>query len=165
MKLAVISTLAFALAASIPAWATVSSDDASFVQSAQQDVLGNYALASLARGKAQDPSAKALADQVASNAAQASIFIKAYAKKNGVTLESQPSIHASNQYSNISSEKGPAFDKGFAQAIYVDTNMSLDTYKDEATSGNDPALREFAKKQLAAMQQYAKTAQKLAPPQ
>lgn len=157
--------LAFALATSIPAWAAVSSDDASFVQSAQQDALGNYALASLARGKAQDPSAKALADQVASNATQASIFIKSYAKTHGVALENQPSIHASNQYSNISSEKGSAFDKGFAQAIYVVTNMSIDTYKDEAANGSDPALREFAKKQVAAMQQYSKTAQKLAPPQ
>jgi predicted outer membrane protein len=157
--------LAFALATGAPTWAAVSSDDASFVQSAQQDVLGNYALASLARNKAQDPSAKALADRVAANAAQASIFIKSYAKTHAVALESQPSIHASNQYSNISSEKGPVFDKGFAQAIYVDANMALDTYKDEAASGSDPALRDFAKKQLAAMQQFSKTAQKLAPPQ
>lgn len=163
MRLAVISTLAFVLAASIPAWSAVSSDDASFVQSAQQHVLGQYALAALARGRAQDPGAKALAEQVAANAAQASLFIKSYAKTHAVTLSNQPSLHASNQYSNISSEKGTSFDHGFAKAIYVDANMSIDDFKDEASHGSDPALRDFAKKQLAALQQFSKTAQKIAP--
>jgi len=163
MKLAVISTLAFALATSIPAWAGTSSDDASFVQSAQQHVLGQYALAALARGRAQDPTAKALAAQVAANAAAASIFIKSYAKAHDVTLSNQPSLHASNQYSKKKKKKGSAFDHKFAQAIYVDANMTIDDFKDEAAHGSDPALRAFAKKQLAALQQFSKTAQKLAP--
>lgn len=163
MRLAVISTLAFALATSVPAWSSVSSDDASFVQSAQHDALGQYALAALARGRAQTPTAKALADQIAANAKAANDFITTYAKTHAVTVDNQPSTRADNQYSNISSDKGAQFDKEFANAIYIDANISLDTYQDEAAHGSDPALRDFAKKQLAALQQFSKTAQKLAP--
>lgn len=163
MRLAVISTLAFALATSVPAWSAVSSDDASFVQSAQHDALGQYALASLARGKAANPTAKALADQIAANAKAANDFITTYAKTHAVPIDNQPSTRADNQYSNMSSDKGPQFDKEFANAIYIDANISLDTYQDEAAHGSDPALRAFAKKQLAALQQFSKTAQTLSP--
>lgn len=165
MRIAIICTLAFsvALAASVPAWSAVNSDDASFVQTAQHDALGQYALASLARGRASNPSAKALADQVVTNATAANDFIKSYAKTHDVSLDNQPSTRADNQYSNISSDKGSQFDKEFANAIYIDANISLDSYQDEAAHGSDPALRAFAKKQLAAYQQFSKTAQKLAP--
>lgn len=163
MRLAIISTLAFALATSMPAWSAVNSDDASFVQTAQHDALGQYALASLARGKAQSPAAKTLAVQIATNATQANDFIREYAKTHAVTLDNQPSTRADNQYSNISSDKGPQFDKEFGNAIYIDSNISLDAYQDEAAHGSDPALRAFAKKQLAAYAQFSKTAQKLSP--
>jgi putative membrane protein len=163
MRLAVISMLAFALATSVPAWSAVSSDDASFVQSAQHDALGQYALASLARSRAQNPTAKNLADEVATNAEDANDFIKSYAKTHSVTLDNQPSTRADNQYSNMQSDKGQQFDKEFANAIYIDSNISLDTYQDEAAHGSDPALRAFAKKELATLQQLSKTAQKLSP--
>ncbi len=155
--------LAFALATSVPAWSAVSSDDASFVQSAQHDALGQYALAALARGRAQNPTAKSLADQVAANAKDANDFIKTYAKTHAVSLDNQPSTRADNQYSNISSDKGSQFDKEFANAIYIDSNMSIDSYQDEAAHGSDPALRAFAKKEVATLQRFSKTAQKLSP--
>jgi putative membrane protein len=163
MRLAVISTLAFALAASMPAWAAVSSDDASFVQSAQQYALGQYALATLAQGRAQNPTAKTLAQEVAANATEANDFIKSFAKTHDVSLDNQPSTRADNQYSNIQTDKGSEFDKEFASAIYVDANMSLDAYQDEAEHGTDPALRAFAKKELAKLEQFSQTAHKLAP--
>lgn len=157
--------LAFTLATSVPAWSAVSSDDASFVQSAQHDALGQYALAALARGKAQNPTAKNLADEIAANSKEANDFIKTYAKTHSVTLDNQPSTRADNQYSNMQSDKGQQFDKEFASAIYIDANISLDTYQDEAVHGSDPALRAFAKKQLATYQQFSKAAQKLSPQQ
>jgi putative membrane protein len=163
MRLAVISTLAFALATSMPAWPAMSSDDASFVQSAQHDALGQYALAVLARSKAENPTAKTLAVRVATNATAANDFIKTYAKTHAVPLDNQPSTRADSQYSNMQSDKGPQFDKEFASAIYIDSNISLDTYKDEAAHGSDPALRAFAKKQVAEFEQFSKTAQKLSP--
>jgi putative membrane protein len=163
MRLAVISTLAFALAAGVPATAAVTSDDTSFVQSAQHEALGQYALAALARSKAQNPSAKSLASQIADNATQANNFIQTYAKSHSVALDNRPSVRADNQYSNISSDKGSAFDREFASAIYIDANIALDNYKDEAAHGSDPALRAFAKKQASALEAFVKTAQKLAP--
>jgi predicted outer membrane protein len=146
-----------------PALAALSSDDASFVQSAQQYALGDYALATLARSKAEEPTAKSLGAEIASNAAQANDFIRAFAKSHDVSLDNKPSVRADTQYGNISSDSGRAFDKDYANAVYTDTSIALSTYRDEAAHGSDPALRTFAKRQLSAMEQFSKTAQKLAP--
>lgn len=155
-------SLAFVTAATATAWAAVSSDDASFVQSAQHEALGEYAIAALARGNAQNPDVKALAAQVASNSAQANDFIRSYAKKNGVDVDNKPSVRADNQYGNIQGEKGSAFDKDFANALHLDAEMAQSDYQDEIARGSDPALKAFAKQQLQALQRIASEADKIA---
>ena len=162
MRLAIVTILAWALAAA-PVRAAVSSTDASFVQDAQTNALGNYALASVARGKTLSPQAKSLAQQVAADAARTTDFIRTYAKSHGVSLDNKPSIQADSQYGNISSDKGSSVDRDFAQAIYIDSNIALDTYRDEAAHGSDPALRNFAKQQVSALERFAKTARKISP--
>jgi hypothetical protein len=67
------------------------------------------------------------------------------------------------QYGNMSSDSGKTFDTEFAKAIYVDSSMAIDDFKDYAAHGSDPVLREFAKKQVTVLTQFAGTAQKLAP--
>ena len=141
--------------------AAVSSDDTSFIQSAQGDALGQYALASLAQNKTQDPKLKSLAEQIAMNANKANDFIKNYAKTHDVEVDNKPSLRATSQYGDISSLKGSSFDQTFANDIRIDTNIAQSDYQDEAQSGTDPALKAFAKQQLALLQQEASAAGKL----
>ncbi|HET9030798.1 MAG TPA: DUF4142 domain-containing protein [Candidatus Aquilonibacter sp.] len=138
-----------------------SSDDSSFVVKAQQDVLGQYALAALARGKAGDANAKALANAVASNADHANIWLKKYAKAHNVQLEDKPSMRASAQYGELQSSKGSSFDKYFARDINVDAQMQLGRFQDAASSASDPALKTFAKQQAAKLEQFSAQAQKM----
>ncbi|HVA33094.1 MAG TPA: DUF4142 domain-containing protein [Candidatus Baltobacteraceae bacterium] len=158
--LSVLAAVAFVFGASVPAFA-LGSSDASFVQTAQRDALGNYALAALARGKAQEPSAKALAAQLLTDASQASRFVKSFASAHGLKLDGKPALRADNQYANISSSSGKNFDKAFANAIHIDANVSLYTYQQEAAHGSDPALRSFAKHQVEVLRHVAAAAKKL----
>jgi predicted outer membrane protein len=155
--------LAISMAAVGAAGAAISSDDASFVTTSQRMALGAYALASLAQKQAQTPTAKTLAKQVLTNSASATAFLKSYASSHNVQLDNKASLNALNQYGNIASAKGAAFDKAFGNAMHIDAKIAMDTYKDEAAHGSDPALRNFAKKQLAALQDVAAKAKKLAP--
>lgn len=161
MRLLVFGMLAFALTVSGPAAAALSSNDQSFVQDAQHDTLGVYAIASLAKNKAQDSTAKDLAAKALANASVATNFIRKYAATHGVQTDNKPSLQADNQYGDLSSSKGKNFDQTFASAMKVDANFAIDTYQDEAQHGSDPALRNFAKQQLSAMQQLAAEAAKI----
>ena len=132
------------------------------MQSAQHEALGEYAIAALARGNAQNPDVKALAAQVASNSAQANDFIRSYAKKNGVDVDNKPSVRADNQYGNIQGEKGSAFDKDFATRSISMPKWRKATTKTRSRRGSDPALKAFAKQQLQALQRIASEADKIA---
>lgn len=138
-----------------------SSDDSSFVSAAQQDILGQYALAALARSKASSPTTKSLADAMASNADKANTWLKKYATSHNVSLPNKPNVRTSVQYGSLQTAKGARFDKLFGRDINVDAQMQLGTFQDAASSASDPALKSFAQKQVELLQKYSSEAQKL----
>lgn len=141
--------------------AAVSSGDASFAASAQQSALGQYALAAVARSKAAAPTTKWLASKVADDASEATAFLRAYASKHHIALDNKLGLRASVQYGNILADSGRALDQDFASAIYIDANMALSNYQDEASHGSDRELRAFAKRQVSQLEQFAAVAEKL----
>lgn len=155
------AALTLIAATTYPAAAAVSSNDADFVQTAQHEALGEYALASLAKNKAQDPAAKALAQKVLANAGQVNTFIKTFASSHAVPTDNKPSVRADEQYGNISSASGKSFDQAFANVVRIDVNIAIDTYQDEAHNGADATLRNFAKQQVAVLQQIVTASDKL----
>ena len=163
MKPFVFGTLALSACVALsPAAAPAASGsaDTSFVQTAQGEALGQFALASAARSKAQAPALRSLADQIAANADKANKFLSTYAKTHNVSVDNKPSLRATSQYGDIADLKGKDFDSAFAKAIKIDANIALSDYQDEAKSGSDPTLRDFAKQQAAELQQEISTASK-----
>jgi putative membrane protein len=156
------TTLALAAAAGTTGvQAAAASPDADFVKSAQQHALGQFALGSLAAGKAQDAKVKSLAQLLASNASKANTFIKSYAAAHNVSVPNQPAIRASSQYGDMQDLKGKAFDQKFVSDINVDAQLAIDDYKDEATKGSDPQLKAFAKQQVDLLTKVSATTDKL----
>jgi putative membrane protein len=154
-------TLGFIVSLCAPAQSADSTPDASFVQAAQSDLLGQYALAALARNKASSPAVKSLALQIATQTDKANIFIKSYAKSHDVSVTNKPTTRADAQYGDIQSLSGTSFDQKFAQDLNVDSEFSLSDFQDEAQNGKDPTLRAFAKEQAQLLQHYSQLAQKL----
>ncbi len=153
-----------ALAAALTGFAqaaSASSTDASFVQSAQPELLGQYALAAVAKNKAQDPQLKSIASQLATNAGKASEFLKSYASTHGVSVDNKPTVRADAQYGDISTLSGKAFDQKYATDVNTDAQMALSYFQDEAKNGTDPALKSFAKQEMAVLQQASSAAQKI----
>ena len=154
------TVLAAALSAGGAAQAA-SSNDQSFVDTAQSDLLGQYAIAALARGKASNPTAKSLAADIATNADSANIWLKKYAASHNITLTNKPPVRADMQYGSLQSSSGSSFDQQFAQDVNVDTQMQISDFQDAASSASDPTLKSFAKQQLAQLQKFTATASKL----
>jgi predicted outer membrane protein len=151
--------LALALAASTATARADTSTDSAFVQKAQADLLGQYALAALAKKRASNPSVRSLAQQVASNAAASSRFLDTYAKKHGITLSNKPGFRADAQYGEMSALKGGAFDKRFAHDVYTDTQLQSGDF--DPSGVGDPALKRFAQHETATLTALSSKAQKL----
>ncbi len=138
-----------------------SSDDQSFVNTAQSDLLGQYALAALARNKASNATAKALAAQIATNADTANTWLKKYAASHSISLSNKPPVRADMQYGTLQSASGSSFDQQFAQDVNVDTQMQISDFQDAASGASDPELKSFAKQQVAQLQKFTAAASKL----
>ena len=131
------------------------------MQDAQPELLGQYALAAVAKNKAQDPQLKSVAAQIAANTGKATEFLKSYATAHGVSIDNKPSTRADAQYGDISTLSGKAFDQKYAGDLNVDAQMALSDFQDEAKNGTDPALKAFAKQEAALLEQASAVASKM----
>jgi predicted outer membrane protein len=150
--------LAIALAASSASALADTQSDAAFVQKAQSDLLGQYALAVLARSHGASPAVQSLANQIATNATAGNTFLSNYAKAHGITLSGKPTFRADSQYGEMSGSKGSDFDSRFAQDIYADAQLQQGDFQ---TSVSDPNLQRFADRENQEMTQIGNQAEKL----
>lgn len=130
--------------------------DESFLQSAAQIVAGRYALGVVGQKRGQSSAVRALAGRIASDAAESSRWLSAYAAKKHITISNRPKIRASYQYSQLTGRSGAAFDRSFLQAIHIDTSIAHDTFEQELKNTKDPALRTFAQHQMTEFQAQLK---------
>jgi predicted outer membrane protein len=159
MKKTFMLGMALALAASTATAMADSSSDAPFVKKVQADILGQYALATLAKSRAGDAEVRSLAAQVAANTAASNDFLIQYAKKHGIALTSKPGFRADAQYGEMQSLHGHAFDKRFAEDVYADTQLEGSDF--DPSSVSDGSLKAFAQKESAAFSTFGKRAHKL----
>ena len=90
-----------------------------------------------------------------------SLYVRSYASHHGITLTNKPVLRATAQYGNISGASGASFDRAFTDAVEIDANIALGTYRSEAEHGNDAALRAFAAHQAAYLAGLSAAAKKL----
>jgi predicted outer membrane protein len=150
--------LALALAASSTSALADSASDTAFAQKAQADLLGQYALAILARTHGASPAVQSLATDVANNAAAGNRFLSDYAKSHGIALSGRPSFRADSQYGEMTGATGNTFDQRFAQDIYADTQLQQSDFQSDV---NDPTLRAFEKRENQEMTDLGNRAEKL----
>jgi predicted outer membrane protein len=154
----VMIALAIALAAGTANARADTGSDAAFVQTAQADLLGQYALAVLAQSHASAPGVKSLASAVAANASAGNRFLASYAKAHGIKLTGQPTIRADSQYGEMSAVHGAPFDQRFTQDIYTDLEMQQSDFQ---TAVTDPVLARFASHESSALGTLGNQAEKL----
>jgi len=138
-----------------------SSDDAAFVQKAQADLLGQYAIAAIAKKHTSDSATLALANEIIQNASASNRFLTAYAKAHSIALQNKPDFRADAQYGDMTSLSGSDFNHKFAEDIYADTQLQDGDFSDAETSASDPALKSFAKREDSQLQKFGDQAQKL----
>lgn len=132
---------------------------AAFVQKAQSDLIGQYALATLAKTHASTPAIRSLAAEVAAQSSAQSRFLDRYAKAHGITLTSKPGFRADAQYSEMSGMKGAAFDRRFAQDIYADSQIQSGDF--DPSDAGSATLRRFAQHETTELNKIGQQAHKL----
>lgn len=149
------------VAASAAASATPHETDEEFVQAAARIASGRYAIGALGLQRAHSGAVRALAKKIAGDGAAASRWIADYAKRHKIDIKKQPRTRAMYQYARLSSERGAAFDKGYARAVITDAGLSVGRFEEASRNAKDPALRAFAGRIASQLNSESKTARSL----
>jgi predicted outer membrane protein len=162
MKRMMLSLLIAALALSSAGVARAdSSADTAFVQKAQADLLGQYAIAALAKGHTSDPATLSLANEIVQNASASNRFLISYAKSHAIALQNKPDFRTDAQYGVMTSLSGSDFNHKFAQDVYADSQLQDSDFSDAESGASDPTLKSFAKREDSQLQKFGDQAQKL----
>lgn len=147
-----IATVLLSASLSAPALATLSSNDSTYLTSAMQAQLGRYAMAQLEVKSGSNASLKQLAQQIVTNSTSQTRTLDSIAKKNGVPIPTQPNVRDTYHYSQLMGLRGTALDQRFVQELQIEDALIQNNDQLQAQSGQDPALRSFAKKRNVALQ-------------
>jgi putative membrane protein len=92
---------------------------------------------------------------------QANDDLQQIAEEENITLPSQPDRQQTAVQQKLRGLIGPSFDQAYAQEVLRDHQQAVALFRQEATSGQNPALKSFAQKTLPIVQQHLQMAQGL----
>lgn len=141
--------------------AELSSVDRNFATKAASGGLAEIQTAQMAKQKAESPQVKTFADRIISDHTQANNDLQQIAQQENLTLPSEPSKQERSATQRVGEMTGAAFDRTYAQEEVRDHQQDIALFQQEASSGRDPALKQFAERTLPTLRQHLQMAQAL----
>lgn len=142
--------------------AALSSADRTFAQQAAASSIGEVQAAQAAQQKAASPQVRQFASRIINDHTQANDQLQQIADQDNLTLPSQPDARDRSAMQRLSGLNGSEFDRSYAQQEVRDHQQAIALFQHEASSGHDPALKQFAQQTLPVLRQHLQMAQMLA---
>ena len=142
----------------------LSEADKTFLVKAYAGSLSDVQLGQLAVQKGTNMRTKQFGTRMAAEHDQASQVLTQIASEADVELPTQPERMATSTYQRLRGIPGSDFDAAFAQAVLQAHQREIIEFRQQAKSGKDPALKDFAQKSLPMLQQHLMMARSLLAP-
>jgi len=163
---AMASSLALAQSARDPAGTSnmsggSSSVDATFVKKLAEGDLAEVDAGRLASQRAESQGVKNFGQEMVTDHSKNDTELKSVAASNGMPIpETIDKQHAAEK-SKLESASGSAFDKEYLQAQVRDHEKTVQLLRHEISHGQDPAVKDFARKTLPVVQHHLAMAKEL----
>ena len=139
-----------------------SSPDHHFVAAAAAGGLAELKFAKLAQEKASDPAVRAFGRRMVDDHTKTGEQLKEIARSQNITLPSDLNSADQAQYDQLSKLSGPEFDYAYMQMMVEDHEKHVAEFKREATSGKNPAIKNFAAQTLPTLEDHLREARDVA---
>lgn len=146
-----------------PGMAKVPSADKQFMQKAAQGGMAEVELGQLAQQNAQSAEVKAFGQRMVTDHSKANDQLKQLASQQGVALPTGLNAKDKATKAELSNLKGAAFDKAYMKDMLKDHREDIAEFKKEASSGQDPELKQWADQTLPVLNSHLREAEKVAP--
>lgn len=138
----------------------LSEQDQKFLQDAAKGGMMEVHMGQMGLERGASPAVKSLSQHLVNDHTAANQELAALAKQKGVSLPGDDAQMAATM--PFATKSGDDFDKAFARAAVEDHQKDIAEFEKEATSGNDPELKNWATKTLPTLRAHLTEAQSLA---
>ncbi|QHL88445.1 DUF4142 domain-containing protein [Nibribacter ruber] len=132
-----------------------------FVAEAASAGMLEAELGRLASSKANAPQVKALGQTLLNHHTQTNGQLRQIADLKNLMLPTQMGDDQQENYNEVMSKNGPAFDKAYLEGIIQHHKKSIKEYEEMAQEGTDVELKAFASKSLPMLRAHLAQAEQL----
>src|SRR5690349_7102569 len=142
------------------ATATLDREDQQFVKEAVAGGLAEVGLSKLAQ-KSGNLEVKKFADRMVQDHSKANQELVSVTSSLGVDIPKKPDAEHQRLLQKLTGLHGKAFDEEYMIAMVEDHNRTVTLFQSEERIGQDPELKQFAKKTLPILQTHQMMAEEL----
>jgi putative membrane protein len=135
--------------------------DHSFMTKAAQGGLAEVQMGQLAQQNGQSQEVKDFGQRMVTDHTKANDQLKQVASEKGVNLPDSPSSKDKAEYDRLSKLHGEAFDRAYSKMMVSDHKKDIAEFKQEASSGSDSQVKNFASQTLPTLQEHLQMAEKM----
>jgi putative membrane protein len=135
--------------------------DKKFAEEAAKGGLAEVKMGELAQQKGESSSVKQFGEKLVKDHQQANEKLKTICQQKSITVPTEIETKHQKMLDHLSSLSGAEFDKAFIEHAVNDHKKDVKKFETEANSGEDPAIRSFARETLPTLQAHLKIAQQL----
>ena len=137
-------------------------EDQAFLRNALEDDVAEEEMGQLAAQKSQSDDVKQFGQKIAQIHEQLTNQLKPVAQRLGVSEPRKPSKKDRQEIAKMQTLSGAEFDTAFIQAMMKTQKSDLKDFKNEAHSGQTPAVQQLAKLDEPVLSQHLQVLEKLA---
>lgn len=163
---AMASSLALAQSARDPAGTSnmsgkSASGDATFIKKLAEGDLAEVDAGRLASEKSENAGVKRFGQEMVTDHSKNNAELKSVASSNGMEMPTTLDREHAAEKSKLGNASGSAFDKQYVDAQVRDHEKTVQLLQHEISHGQDPAVKDFAKKTLPVVQHHLAMAKEL----
>lgn len=142
-------------------WAARPQSDTQFAKAAGQANYAEVKLGQLAEQKSSNETVKDFGKRMAHDHEQSLDQLASIGSKQGIRVPKQMDPEAQAEYDRLAKLSGREFDKEYAKLMVRDHQQDIAKFQNEATSGSDPAIKNYAQETLPTLQTHLQLAEQM----
>jgi putative membrane protein len=141
--------------------AKMTSSDRQFITKAAEGGKAEVELGQLAAQKGQSQEVKDFGRRMVSDHTKANEHLQQVAQQEGITLPDRIDPESQALKKKLEGLSGAEFDRVYMSNMVKDHTKDIQEFKEEASKGQDPAVKNFAQQTLPTLEEHLKLAKQI----
>ncbi len=135
--------------------------DEKFVREAAEGNISEVKMGQLAEQKAQSEEVKKFAKRMIEDHSKATDELKQIAVRENINMPTNVNRKEADTYRSLEKLSGPAFDRAYARNMVTAHEKDITEFKQQASSGQKGAVKEFAQRTLPTLESHLQEAKQM----